>query len=87
MALGFRFQVLRTPAKGVLVTYNRSIPESQRVKGLRSKLSPKEIIALALTTASRTGRTTTVMKLRPFHPCSTRTVNLTHNKHTLNHNK
>ena len=62
MALGFRFQVLRTPAKGFLATYNRSIRESQRVKGLRSKLSPKEIIALALTRASRTGRTTTMVK-------------------------
>ena len=30
---------LRTPTKG---TYNRNMRESQRVKGLRSKLSPKE---------------------------------------------
>ena len=35
---------LRTPCKGCpLGTYNRSIRESQRVQGLRSKLSPKEL--------------------------------------------
>ena len=35
---------LRTPTKGEpLITYNRKIRESQRVKGLRSKLSRKEL--------------------------------------------
>ena len=34
---------LRTPTKGKpLGTFNRNIRESQRVQGLRSKLSPKE---------------------------------------------
>ena len=34
---------LRTPARGKpLVAHNRNIRESQRVEGLRSKLSPKE---------------------------------------------
>ena len=34
---------LKTPTKGLpLGTYNRSISESQRVKGLRSKLGRKE---------------------------------------------
>ena len=34
---------LRTPTKGSpSITYNKNIRESQRVKGLRSKLSPKE---------------------------------------------
>ena len=35
---------LKTPTKGKpLGTYKRSIRESPRVKGLRSKLSPKEV--------------------------------------------
>ena len=39
------YVALRTPTKGEpLGTYNRSIRESQRVKGLRSKLSPKEFM-------------------------------------------
>ena len=38
---------LGTPTKGKpLGTYNGNIRESQRVKGLRSKLSPKEILRL-----------------------------------------
>ena len=38
---------LRTPTKGQpLGTYNRSTEESQRVKGLRSKLSPKECLGV-----------------------------------------
>ena len=42
--LGFRTYVaLRSPTKGkALGTYSRNIREGQRVKGLRSKLSPKE---------------------------------------------
>ena len=37
------YMALRTPTKGQpLITYHRNIRESQRVKGLRSKLSPKE---------------------------------------------
>ena len=39
------YMALRTPTRGSLIgTYNRNIRESQRVKGLRSKLSPKEYI-------------------------------------------
>ena len=37
------YVALRTLTEGELLgTYNRSIREAQRVKGLRSKLSPKE---------------------------------------------
>ena len=40
---GSSYVALRTPTKGQpLGTYSRNIKESQRVKGLRSKLSPKE---------------------------------------------
>ena len=38
------YLALRTPTKGQPVgTYTRTIRESQRVEGLRSKLSPKEV--------------------------------------------
>ena len=38
------YVALRTPTKGSpLGSYNRNKRESQRVNGLRSKLSPKEV--------------------------------------------
>ena len=38
------YVALRTPTKGQLFgTYNRSMRECERCKGLRSKLSPKEL--------------------------------------------
>ena len=42
---GEYYAALRTPTKGLpLGTYNGSVKESPKVKGLRSKQSPKEHI-------------------------------------------